>query len=274
MSSTVGVVRRQQRDWAIARGIAVDSDGYTLTLDDNLFVPLSEATLTEFARGDGDELGLGGSRGKMRALHSSSALACNVFEYWRGRDGSPLAAALDLPSEIVGVEFEGKFPTGLPGNPPNLDVVLPLADGSRCAIESKFLEAYGARRATGFKPKYFPSGRGLWASLGYLHSQELASRLQSGAVAFRWLHAEQLLKHILGLAASGRRWELVYLWYEAPGAAGSEHASEADEFAVVTAADGIAFRSTSYQALFSALRRRAEADEEYLRYLGERYFGE
>jgi hypothetical protein len=139
----------------------------------------------------------------MRALHSSSALACNVFEYWRGRDGSPLAAAL-----------------------------------------------------------------------GYLHSQQLASRLQSGAVAFRWLHAEQLLKHILGLTASGRRWELAYLWYEAPGVAGSEHVAEADEFALVTVSDGIAFRSTSYQALFSALRRRAEADETHLRYLGERYFGE
>jgi hypothetical protein len=59
MSSTVGVVRSQQRDWATTRGIAVDSDGYTLALDDNLFVRLSAATLTEFARGDGDELRLG-----------------------------------------------------------------------------------------------------------------------------------------------------------------------------------------------------------------------
>jgi hypothetical protein len=35
---------------------------------------LSDVTLSEFARGDGDELGSGGSRGKMRALHSSSEL--------------------------------------------------------------------------------------------------------------------------------------------------------------------------------------------------------
>ena len=274
MPSPMAVVRNQQRSWAVSRGIAIDQSGYTVELDDNLFVPLSEAARSEFGGGDGGELGLPGGRGKMQALHSSSALACNFFEYWRERDASVLAAALGLSAGIVGIEFERKFPTGLPGNPPNLDFVLALADNSIVAIESKFLEHYGGRHAPGFKPKYFESDPGLWVRSGYLNCQDLASRLNSGESAFRWLHAEQLLKHILGLTAFGSCWELLYLWYEAPGPAASEHATEVDQFADVATADGIVFRSMSYQSLFAAMRSLAGGSERaYLVYLGDRYFG-
>jgi len=70
MPSLTTVVRNQQHLWAANHGIAVDSLGYTLDLKDNLFIPLSEATLSEFGGGDGGELGLPGKRGKMQALHS------------------------------------------------------------------------------------------------------------------------------------------------------------------------------------------------------------
>ena len=210
----------------------------------------------------------------MQALHSSSALACNVFEYWRGRDKAALATSLGLQTSIEGIEFERKFPTGLPGNAPNLDVVLTQADGSIVAIESKFLEPYGGSHASGFKRKYFEADPGCWARFGYSHCQDLASHLEFGELAFRWLNAEQLLKHILGLAASGSSWELLYLWYEAPGPAASEHAAEADEFARVAVSDGIAFRAISYQSLFAAMRVVCgESESAYLAYLGNRYFG-
>ncbi|MBU4449141.1 MAG: hypothetical protein KKD99_11180, partial [Proteobacteria bacterium] len=226
-------------------------------------------------RGDGGELGLPGERGKMQALHSSSALVCNVFEYWRDRDKSVLAAGLGLPVGIVRIEFERKFPTGLPGNPPHLDIVLTLANGSILAVESKLLEPYGGRRTQGFKRKYFASDPGLWARFGYLHCQELASRLDSGEVVFRWFYAAQMLKHILGLAASGFPWELLYLWYEAPGPGASEHATEAAEFARVATADEIVFRSISYQKLFAVIRRLAgKSESAYLAYLDGRYFGQ
>ncbi len=274
MPSPTTVVRNQQRAWAVGHGIAIDSSGYTIELDDNLFVPLSAGARSELGGGDGGELGSPGKRAKMQALHSSSALACNVFEYWRGRDASVLAAALRLPAGIAGIEFERKFPTGLPGNPPNLDLVLTLADASIVAIESKFLEPYGGRHASGFKPKYFESDTGLWARFGYSNCQDLALRLNAGAVAFRWLHAEQLLKHILGLAASGLSWELLYLWYEALGCVAMEHRAEADEFARVATTDGIAFRSMSYQSLFATLWPLAgEPESAYLAYLDGRYFG-
>jgi hypothetical protein len=273
MPSPATVIRNQQRSWAASHGVRIDHSDYTLDLNDNLLAPLTEATRSEFSSGDGGELGGTDQRGKMQALHSSSALACNVFDYWRNRDSSALVAALALPAGIKHIEFERKFPTGLPGNPPNIDVVLSLHDGSIVAIESKFLEPYGSCHVQGFRNTYFRSKPGLWEQSGYSHCEGLAFRLHSGEAAFRWLHAEQLLKHILGLAASRRPWELLYLWYEASDPVLSEHRVEADKFASIARSDGIAFRSMGYQSLFAVMCDKAgESENEYLEYLRERYF--
>ena len=77
---------------------------------------------------------------KMKALHSSSALAVNFFDLWTGRDPDPLKKALNLDKEILDIQFERQYPTGLAGNPPNLDVALDLEGGLTLAIESKFSE--------------------------------------------------------------------------------------------------------------------------------------
>jgi len=272
MPSPAAPIRRHLTAWAAARGIAVDASGYTRALDDNLFVPLSDAARQEFAAGDGGELGGPGKRGKMQALHSSSALACNAFDCWRDRDTASLAAALGLRSPIAGIEFERKFPTGLAGNPPNLDVVLTLEDGSICAIESKFLEPYGGRHAGGFKPKYFESRPGLWETLGYPACQDLAARIDSGEVACRWLHAEQLLKHLLGVARRGGAWELLYLWYRVPGPAGEEHATEVEDFAAVMRRDGVPFRAVTYQSLIEGVAAQGRpSDRDWVEYMTGRY---
>jgi hypothetical protein len=271
MQSPVTIVKKKQCSWADGQGIETDHSGYTFKLDDNLYVPLSDASRLEYNRGDGGELGTSDRRGKMQALHSSSALACNVFEYWRGRNSAVLEQALNLSTGALDIEFERKFPTGLPGNAPNLDVVLTCADGSIIAIESKFLEPYGSRHETGFKDKYF----GAWGQSGYSKCQELAFRLQSREVVFRWLNAEQLLKHILGLTKSSLRWKLLYLWFEVPGPATDEHKSEVNKFANIMEADDIEFQSISYQVLFSAMLAHTDgADSDYLSYLGNRYFEE
>jgi hypothetical protein len=265
------MVREQQRQWALGRGIAVDSAGYTLDLSDNLFSPLSSATGTEFTGGDGDELGRPGKRGKMQALHSSSALGCNVFDYWRDRDNSALAASLGITAPAQ-IGFERKYPTGLPGNAPNLDVVLRPRSGQVVAIECKFLEPYGGH-SQGFKDKYFEASPGLWKVENYPRCQELAQSLYSRETQFTWLHAEQLLKHILGLTRSGEGWRLLYLWYEVPGADGAGHAAEAERFAQVVTGDGIDFAPLSYQTLFKKLREHTGCDHRaYIDYLAERYF--
>ena len=81
--------RAVQVAWAARQGIKIDPQGYTLCLQDNLFQPLSATTHAELTAGAGAELGLGGGRGKLQALHSSAALAVNVFDYWRDRQREP-----------------------------------------------------------------------------------------------------------------------------------------------------------------------------------------
>jgi hypothetical protein len=245
---------------------------YVTDLKKNLFAPLSPATVEEFRAGGGTELGSGGVPGKMQAPHSSSALAVNVFDYWRDRDAWSLGVALGVSLERGAISFEQKKPTGLPGEPPNLDVVLSPVDGAVVAIESKFLEPYG-HHAHGFKPKYFPEGRGVWEAAGLRACQRVAAELESGGLVYERLHAEQLLKHLLGLAQLSEPMALWYLWYDIGGAAAEQHAREVEDFATRVADDPIGFRALTYQELYRELLRTCDDEHAaYLTYLGSRYF--
>jgi hypothetical protein len=271
MMRPADIVREQQRNWALRRGVRLDGAGYTLDVSDNLLAPLSAAVRKEYEEADGGELGRPGERGKMQALHSSSALTCNVFAHWRSGDATPLATALRISGPLT-IHFERKFPTGLRGNPPNLDVEVCSEAGPMVAIECKFLEPYG-NHTTGFKQKYFDAEPGLWLRAGYPRAQVLAESLQSKNQSFKWLHPEQLLKHVLGLARSGSKWRLVYLWYDVQGSAGLEHGAEVERFAQAVREDGIDFVPMTYQRLFQALSKHAgNNDLQYIDYLRDRYF--
>ena len=83
MENVKTIIRAHQKSWAAANSIEIDDDGYARQISDNFFCPLDEDTHKDFKQGDGDELGRDGKRGKMAALHSSSALAVNVFMPFR-----------------------------------------------------------------------------------------------------------------------------------------------------------------------------------------------
>jgi len=73
----------QQCQWAEALGLKPDARGYLATVEGNLLQPLNESTRKAFENGSGSELQDTPSRpAKMRALHSSSALAVNFFDSW------------------------------------------------------------------------------------------------------------------------------------------------------------------------------------------------
>src|SRR4051812_48580589 len=85
-------IKEKQRAWAARTPVACDGE---YCLDPKANIPwLSDETFREFLAADGNEFGTGEGRPKIAALHSSSALAVNVFDYWRHRDKSPLAVAL------------------------------------------------------------------------------------------------------------------------------------------------------------------------------------
>ena len=92
-------IQARHLKWATARGLSPAENGYLPTYQDNLFHQLSETALASFARGSGNELvDAAGRPAKMRALHSSSALAVNVFDYFAPTPDKALHA-LGLPTD-------------------------------------------------------------------------------------------------------------------------------------------------------------------------------
>ena len=260
----------KQTAWATSRGIAfVGSKGsrgrraYTPRLDQNLFQPLLPEVRESFAAGDGGELGSAGRRGKMQAVHSSSVLGVNVFQYWKAVSAVPvIAAACGLcrrGSQVSrDIRFEEKVPIGdsFP-RAPNIDVVIhngPGATIQRFAVECKFSEAYGAYRHGGLKPKYLDCAD-IWSGIPRLRA--FAERICPRDDDFAHLHPAQLVKHILGMkrqfGPDGFR--LLYLWYDVVGGQGKRHRDEAARFADIAKRDGIRFHSLTYQELIVKLHR-------------------
>ncbi len=126
--------------------------------DDNFFASLHPESRQEILEGDGNELGTPDEAGKIFSLWSSTALACNVFDYWRERSVTPVLRALSLKGETYNsLRFEQQFPTGVRSARANLDVVF-RGSGSAClpiAIESKFTEPYQSGNKACLRPSYF-----------------------------------------------------------------------------------------------------------------------
>lgn len=273
MSMTYKLICNRQRAWACRRGIKYDEDGYTFALDDNLFLPPLPEVKREFQFGKGDELGSDGKRGKMQALHSSSALVVNFFQYWVNRNVSDIALACGALQGMDEIHFEQTHPTPLGGVPPHLDVEFWGNKLKPLAIESKFTELYRRHTKRRIKDKYL-NVPGAWAQLPRcgklvrsIHEEE------HRRTSFTYLDVPQLLKHIFGLAyAFGPTgFELVYLWYEVPSEETENHRKELEEFKLCIA-DEVTFRDMTYQELFVAIRECHGVGEDYILYLAERYF--
>ena len=73
----------------------------------------------------------------MKALHASSALVVNFFDYWTDKPKAPLLSALGIDADdIESLDFEAQFPTGLLGTPPHLDIAMTLESGAVIGIEA------------------------------------------------------------------------------------------------------------------------------------------
>ena len=270
MTSSVLSVIEQQTRWATNNGF-VTRNAYVTSLTDNLRQQLSSGALRDFERGSGGELRQRGIRPpRMHALRSSSALSVNVFDYWRSRDPRPLQRAFGLRDRITAVTFEEQFPTGLPGNPPNVDVVLALEGNQYIAIESKFTEWLTPRDRT-IDPKYFVDGAELWGRTKLPNCQALAAAFRDAA-PFTFLDAPQLLKHALGIGRTKRgRHELWYMYFDWKCAESELHAAELVRFGQLVGSE-IRFRAMTYQQLFTRLSRTVtKRDAAYMDYLTARY---
>jgi hypothetical protein len=160
------------------------------------------------------------------------------------------------------------------GIPPNIDVVIHNLESStvkRFAVECKFTEAYTTCKHGGLKQKYLDQE--IWSEIPNIHL--LAKTISPDDDSFRYLHAAQLIKHILGLKADfdKKGFKLLYLWYDTLGEAGSVHREEIELFAEKAKADDVNFLSMSYQELISILSSRYRDERlDYIKYLTERYY--
>jgi len=270
MTSSISAVIEQQTRWADSKGYE-SKNAYLLSLADNLRQRLSDGALKDFERGSGGELRERGIRPpKMSALRSSAALSANVFDYWRSHDPWPLQRALGLGDRITRISFEEHFPTGLKGNPPNVDVVLKLEGDRSIAIESKFTEWLSPRERT-LDPRYFPDGKKLWSLQRLPDCQALATGYRELG-PFKHLDAPQLLKHALGLARkkTGTH-ELYYIYFDWKSPEGETHRAELTQFQTMVGEE-IKFRALTYQDLFERLTSTVPPDDGgYIEYLTSRY---
>lgn len=268
----------RQRQWAERHNKIIGRD-YCSIIDDNLFEPLSQEATCEFNRADGNELcPRNGLPAKMLALRSSSALAVNVFHYWRQRDLKLIAKDLRIPStDPVSLEFERLTPVGedvdrrIFPRDPNVDVVIGYkGNGIReVGIESKFAEAYGSH--AGIKHAYLEQDQ-LWEGLP--HCRQLAEMTCSPNRNFGVDYA-QLLKHILGLKhrnGDTRKFCLLYSWYAVPHPEIGLHFQQLSEFQATVKLDGIQFRSMTYQEVIQRLAIAVGREHHsYISYLADRY---
>jgi hypothetical protein len=275
----------KQTQWALNKNIKlVGSKGvrgrlaYTKRLEDNLFEPLHPSVRKCFKDGDGGELI--GYPSKMQAVHSSSALGVNIFQYWLNVNQIPkIAAACGLCNKNnkssnsimfeTKYEISKKFAIG-----PNIDVAIENSPESKFkvfAVECKFSEAYSSRRHSGLKQKYLDL-KNIWKDVPNLHL--FSKKISPVDKRFNHLHPAQLVKHILGLKEKyGKdKFRLLYLWYDCLGEEGSKHREEITEFTRVAKADSVRFHSLSYQELIIKLsKEHRDSHSEYIEYISNRY---
>ena len=255
---------------------------YTRSQKENLFEPLNSEIRKQISRGDGGELkGKPGSPSKMQAVHSSSALGVNIFQYWMSINQIPnIAAACGLcsknnktPEKMI---FEKKFQISEKfAFSPNIDVVIENSGKSKYkffAIECKFSEAYSARKHKGIDRKYLAI-KEIWKEIPNLH--ELAKKISPDDNPRQCLHRAQLIKHIIGLKKQcngNTSFRLLYLWYDCIGHEGSKHRKEIERFTKTAKADKIKFHAMSYQELIIKLSKEyRDTHKEYIKYIARRY---
>ena len=270
--------RARQAAWLRQCGIELGVGERTSTIEDNVRF-LTAAGRAELARGGGGELRArrGGLPGKLSSPWSSSALAANVFDYWRDKDLDHVIQALEANRALRTIALERPFPTGFASARASLDVVMTDDSDGLVAIESKFLEPFGSSKTgspkKNLRPVYLDAARlPGWHQLHAL--RDLGLRIADGRQVFRRLDVPQLLKHAIALRAHGGVFELVLLWYAPPD--GLEEAcqmkDEIERFTAAALADGLRFRALTYQQVFSRLRETATGHTDYLDYLHDRYF--
>ena len=221
-----------------------------------------EMIKTDYCDGSGQEWLM-----KIRAIHSSAALAANAFGRWKT---DPAKLKLLGFSGFCSPKLEAQCRTGLGGTPPNLDVLLQSSDVV-IGIESKLLEPL-----TPTKPHFSPSYSRARLPLCEEPWWNLLEQLRHWPPAH--FDAAQLVKHYLGLRKQfpiGRKVFLVYLFWKPLNAANiveySRHAEDIERFrSAISESGNIQFIAMDYLQLWELWSGDSELAE-HANLLTQRY---
>jgi hypothetical protein len=288
----------RQRRWAELRRIDVSDAGHALAPDSNLLQPLSPESRSELEGAPRRPLGDGQKPGDLQLLHSTDALVCNVFDYWRERELAPLSEACGADSRVHrlryaqhddssgGEDMRAAHGDGSSGsdaiNPP--DMLLHGEDARATAIVASFTEPYASRHPAGCEDTRGLSfmlgsqatgrlleGEALPGSLPGCYN--LASDLHANRDRFRTLPVVRLLDlcNELTRRHGHRGFRLLYLWFDGEGHCAGRHLGEIDRFRMRIGGE-VDFAAQSWQELFQRLHHAGADHRRYLDYLQARYF--
>ena len=244
-------------------GLAHNPKGYVEDPRLNLVSGVTtEMIKTDYCSGSGQEW-----MAKIRAIHSSAALAANAFGRWKN---DPDKLNLLGFSGFCSLKLEAKCRTGLGGTPPNLDVLL-QSPNVIIGIESKLLEPL-----TLTKPHF---------SLSYSRARlprceepwwNLLEQLRHWPPSH--FDAAQLVKHYLGLRKQfpfGKKVVLLYLFWKPLNAANIaeylRHAEEIEQFRnAISEGGNVQFIAMDYLQLWESWSEDSELSK-HANLLKQRY---
>jgi len=272
-------IKQKQMNWALNKDINLINTCYTQRLRDNLYEPLLPEIEVAFLNAAGEELkGNNESPCKLQALHSSAALVVNIFQYWKKIDKiDTIVKIINLTCNESNLQmsFEKEFIINQSFPiPPTLDIIfISERHNNVIAVESKFSEPYYGSHA-GLKEKYFTNQEvnKLWRDIPSI--KKIAEEICPEDRKFTYLHAAQLIKHIMGLKRSYKKEDflLLYLWYNVPSQDGYLHQKEIEFITELFRKDGINFKSMTYQELIIQLAEKFRKNHyNYIKYITERY---
>ncbi len=244
-------------------GLPHDPKGYVKDARLNLVSGVtSEMIKADYSEGSGQEW-----LTKIRAIHSSAALAANTFGRWKT---DPAKLKILGLSGFQPPKLEAQCRTGLGGTPPNLDVLLQSSD-IVIGIESKLLEPL-----TPTKPHFSPSYSRDTLPLCEESWWNLLEQVRHWPPAH--LDAAQLVKHYLGLRKqfpTGQKVFLVYFFWKPLNAANfaeySQHAEDIEKFRIaVSESSAVQFIPMDYLQLWDSWSGDADLAE-HANLLRQRY---
>jgi len=291
---------KRQESWASKHGIILQKELdeknrealRTMDISTNLFNKISDKTYKEINMGDGNEI----KTGKIRSLHSSCALAVNLFDYWRDKKDSTVLLALkalnnsltiDLKS--INLSFEKKFVIDK-NRRANIDVCYEYNSDIIIGLEVKYTENYFSdsdNEKTGkVRDKWNEFNNNcltnvsIWEGLTPLY--DLAKNIferEAWYKEFFLVDTLQIIKHILGLHQKQKnvtKYELIYIYYpQIVNISPWFYESQLSEFTKRVLYTGVKFKTmTLFDLLMninSIINKDKDLNKEYIDYNINRY---